>query len=155
MGEEQVKQEIRIIAEVILCVIPTRLLDTRDGKMYTALEKKFEESETFRSLTTEPILGQRQFIVEVVRNFFAYVMLSHRWEDDELAFERIKWQSDYDLPESRFQKYAVFLARRPRKDLIGHGSTHAVSIRRTAPTYQSPSRPCSRGTVGPHLQSST
>jgi len=52
--------------------------------MYTgsALEKKCEESEIFRSLliliTTESILEQQQFIVEVVRNFFAYVMLSHR-----------------------------------------------------------------------------
>jgi len=82
--------------------------------MYTghALEKKFEESENFRSLliliTTESILEQQQFIVEVVRNFFAYVMLSHRWEDDELAFERIKGQSVYDLPASRFRKLRGF-----------------------------------------------
>jgi len=82
--------------------------------MYTgsALEKQFEESEKFRSLliliTTESILEQWQFIVEVVRNFFAYVMLSHRWEDDELAFEKIQRQSVYDLPASRFQTVRCF-----------------------------------------------
>jgi len=35
-------------------------------------------------------------------------MLSHRWEDDELAFERINWQGVYDLPASRFQKVRGF-----------------------------------------------
>jgi len=84
-------------------VLSVRLLRSR---------KKCEESETFRSLliliTTESILEQQQFIVEVVRNFFAYVMLSHRWEDDELAFDRIKGQSVYDLPASRFQNVRGF-----------------------------------------------
>ena len=35
-------------------------------------------------------------------------MLSHRWEDDELAFERLKGQSVYDLPASIFQKVRGF-----------------------------------------------
>ena len=136
-------------------------LNTRDGKMYTgsALQKKFEDSETFCSLliliTTESILEQRQFIVGVVRNFFAHVMISHRWEDDELAFERIKGQNVYDLPASRFQIIRGFCRQAAMQGFDWRGSTHAVSIRRAAPTYQSPSRPCSRGTVGPHLQSST
>jgi len=74
--------------------------------------RNLRSQKIFRSLliliTTESILEQQQSVVEVVRNFFAYVMLSHRWEGDELAFERIKGQSVYDLPASRFQKVRGF-----------------------------------------------
>ncbi|OJA14983.1 hypothetical protein AZE42_04324 [Rhizopogon vesiculosus] len=120
VDEEQVKQVIRTIAELILRIIPVRLLNTRDGKIYTgaALKKKFEESDKFRSLlvliTTESTLEQKLFIREVVRNFFAYVMLSHRWEDDELAFENLKGASVYDLPTSRFHKVRGFCRQAAR-----------------------------------------
>jgi hypothetical protein len=117
VGEEQVKQVIRTTEELILCDIPLRLLNTRDGKMYTgsALKKTFEESDKFRSLltliTTKSTLEQKPFIVEVVRNFFAYVTLSHRWEDDELAFKDIKEESVYKLSASRFYKVRSFCSQ--------------------------------------------
>ncbi|OAX41527.1 hypothetical protein K503DRAFT_485565 [Rhizopogon vinicolor AM-OR11-026] len=120
VDEEQVKQVIRTIAESILHDIPVRLLNTRDGKIYTgaALKKKFEESDKFRSLliliTTESTLEQKLFIREVVRNFFAYVMLSHRWEDDELALTNLKGESVYDLPTSRFHKVRGFCRQAAR-----------------------------------------
>ncbi|KAJ8586029.1 hypothetical protein M405DRAFT_844148 [Rhizopogon salebrosus TDB-379] len=110
VGEEQVKQAIRNVAELILRDVPLRLLNTQDGKLYThkALIMKFEESNTFHSLltltTTRSALEQQQYIVAVVRNFFAYITLSHRWEDDELAIKDIKEESVYKLPASRFHK---------------------------------------------------
>ncbi|KAG0709348.1 hypothetical protein DFH29DRAFT_887948 [Suillus ampliporus] len=110
VGEEEVKQEIRTVANEILHDMPLRLLNTRDGKMYTrtALIMKFEASDTYRSLltltTTRSTLVQKQYIVEVVRNFFAYVTLSHRWEGDEPALNDIADDGVYCLPTSRFDK---------------------------------------------------
>jgi hypothetical protein len=117
VGEEQVKQAIRNVAESILRDIPLRLLNTQDGKLYThkALIMKFEESNTFHSLltltTTKSTLEQQQYIVAVVRNFFAYITLSHRWEDDELAIKDIKEESVYKLPASRFHKVRSFCSQ--------------------------------------------
>ena len=113
VGAEQVKQAVRTAAESILRDIPLRLFNTRDGKIYTnkALITKFMESDQYVSLLTlTTTLDQImiQFINEVVRRFFAYAMLSHRWEDDELAFKDVKEQSVYDLPAARFHKVHSF-----------------------------------------------
>jgi hypothetical protein len=114
VGEEEVKQVIRAIAGSRLRDIPLRLLNTQDGKMYTgvALRKKFEDSDKFHALltltTTRSILNQKQYIVEVVQTFFAYVMLSHRWEDDELAFKDVEEDGIYNLSASRFDKVRSF-----------------------------------------------
>lgn len=114
MREEKVKQEIQNIAYSILGEMPLRLLNTQDGKIYThkALVMKFEESFKYYSLlaliTTRSTLDQQQFIAKVVRDFFAYVMLSHRWEDDELAFKDVKAEGVYALPAARFHKVRSF-----------------------------------------------
>ncbi|KAG2157753.1 heterokaryon incompatibility protein-domain-containing protein [Suillus bovinus] len=110
VGEEQVKQAIRDIAHSILRDMPLRLLNTDDGKIYsrTALITKFEESPTFRSIvtltTTRSALKQKKYIFEVVKNFFAYTMLSHRWEGDEPCFRDIPLAGVYTLSTSRFDK---------------------------------------------------
>ncbi|KAG1740024.1 hypothetical protein EDB19DRAFT_1908622 [Suillus lakei] len=113
-GQEQVKQEVRAIAESVLSEIPLRLINTRNGKMYsgTTLITKFEESEIFHSLltltTTRSMLKQEQYINEEVRNFFAYVMLSHRWEGVEPVFKDVAEGGVYNLPEPRSQKIRNF-----------------------------------------------
>lgn len=110
VGEEQVKQAVQDIADSILRDMPLRLLNTEDGKIYArpALITKFEESHIFRSIltltTTRSALQQEQYIFEVVKNFFAYVMLSHRWEGDEPGFRDIPQEGVYKLSTSRFDK---------------------------------------------------
>ncbi|KAG2363283.1 heterokaryon incompatibility protein-domain-containing protein [Suillus spraguei] len=120
--EEQVRRTIKDIADSILRDIPLRLLNTEDGKIYArpALITKFEESLIFHSIlvltTTRSILNQKQYIVEVVKNFFAYVMLSHRWEGDEPGFRDIPLEGVYgpELSTLRFDKVRN-LCRKARK----------------------------------------
>jgi hypothetical protein len=101
VSEEQVKQVVQDIANSILRNMPLRLLNTKDGKIYAhpALITKFEESRIFRSIlfltTTRCALEQKQYIVEVVKPFFAYAMLSHRWEAQELGFKDIPQEGVY------------------------------------------------------------
>jgi hypothetical protein len=101
VDKEQVKQAVRDIAHSILRDMPLRLLSTEDGKIYArpALITKFEESDIFRSIlaltTTRSTLEQGQYISEVVKNFFAYVMLSHRWESHEPGFKDIPQEGVY------------------------------------------------------------
>jgi hypothetical protein len=110
VDEGQVKKVIQDIAESILRDMPLRLLNTEDGKVYArpALITKFEESNTFHSLhtltTTRSALKHKQYIVEVVKNFFAYAMLSHRWEGDEPGFKDIPQEGVNTLFTSRFGK---------------------------------------------------
>lgn len=120
VGEEQVKQAIQNIAGSILRDMPLRLLNTEDGKLYArpALITKFEESDKFRSLlnvtTTMSALKQKEFFFEVVKDFFAYVMLSHRWEGNEPGFKDITQKGVYKLSASRFDKVRNF-CRKARK----------------------------------------
>ncbi|KAG0709355.1 heterokaryon incompatibility protein-domain-containing protein [Suillus ampliporus] len=78
----------------------------------TALITKFKESDKFRSLltltTTRSTLVQKQYIIAVVRNFFAYVTLSHRWKSDKPALNDIAEDGVYNLPTSRFDKVRNF-----------------------------------------------
>ncbi|KAG1860724.1 heterokaryon incompatibility protein-domain-containing protein [Suillus subalutaceus] len=114
VGEEEVKQAVQDIAGSILRDMPLRLLNTEDGKIYAhpALITKFEESHTFRSILaltiTRSILDQKQYIIEVVKNFFAYVMLSHRWEGDEPGLKDIPKKGVYQLSTPRFDKVRNF-----------------------------------------------
>lgn len=110
VGEGQVKRVIRGIADKILGDMPLRLLNTEDGKIYArpALITTFEESRIFRSLltttTTRSALEQQQYIFEVVKTFFAYAMLSHRWEGNEPGFRDIPQEGVNALSTSRFGK---------------------------------------------------
>jgi hypothetical protein len=114
VGKEEVMRVIRAIAGSRLRDIPLRLLNTQDGKIYTgvALRKKFEDSDKFNALltltTTRSILDQKKYIDEVVHTFFAYVMLSHRWEDDELTLNDVKENGVYNHSASRFDKVRNF-----------------------------------------------
>lgn len=120
VGEEQVKQTVQDIAGSILRDMPLRLLNTKDGKIYArpALITKFEESDIFRSIlaltTTRSALEQKQYIFEVVKSFFAYVMLSHRWEGHEPGFRDIPQEGVYKPSTSRFNKVRN-LCRKARK----------------------------------------
>ncbi|KAG2113020.1 heterokaryon incompatibility protein-domain-containing protein [Suillus discolor] len=111
VSKQQVKQAIQDVADSILRDMPLRLLNTEDGKIYarSALITKFEESERFRSIlrltTTKSALEQKQYIFEVVKPFFEYTMLSHRWEGDEPGFKDIPQEGVYTLSTTpRFDK---------------------------------------------------
>lgn len=110
VGEGQVKKVIQDIANSILRDMPLRLLNADDGKIYArpALITKFEESPKFHSLltltTTRSALKEKQYIFEVVKHFFAYTMLSHRWEGDEPGFIDIPQEGVNMLSTSRFDK---------------------------------------------------
>ncbi|KAG1795192.1 heterokaryon incompatibility protein-domain-containing protein [Suillus plorans] len=110
VSKQQVKQAIQDIADSILRDMPLRLLNTEDGKIYarSALITKFEESNIFRWLlhltTTRSALEEKQYILKVVKPFFEYTMLSHRWEGDEPGFRDIPQEGVYTLSTSRFDK---------------------------------------------------
>ncbi|KAG1891907.1 heterokaryon incompatibility protein-domain-containing protein [Suillus fuscotomentosus] len=110
VSKQQVKQAIQDIADSILRDMPLRLLNTEDGKIYarSALITKFEESNIFRWLlhltTTRSALEEKQYILKVVKPFFEYTMLSHRWEGDEPGFKDIPQEGVYTLSTSRFDK---------------------------------------------------
>ncbi|KAH7905760.1 heterokaryon incompatibility protein-domain-containing protein [Hygrophoropsis aurantiaca] len=87
---------IKEILEDTLASMPLRLFNTKDGKMYSQKEliAAFWTSEQCKALLllTTPQLAQTQtlYIKEVVRKYFEYAMLSHRWEDEEPMFRDIQ-----------------------------------------------------------------
>ncbi|KAH7910050.1 heterokaryon incompatibility protein-domain-containing protein [Hygrophoropsis aurantiaca] len=87
---------IKEILEDILASMPTRLINTGDGKIYARKEliAAFWSSEQCKALllNTTPQLAKSQpaYIKGVVRRYFEYAMLSHRWEDEEPEFGDIQ-----------------------------------------------------------------
>ena len=98
-----VQADIRKIVKATLQDSPFELIDTSTGKIHSrdARESMFESSsvckELISSMTTHI---SRSRIKRVVREYFQYVVLSHRWEDNEPLFREVVHITVYDLKDS-------------------------------------------------------
>ena len=83
--------------------MPRVLIDTITGRLYDKQQQAeaFETlpiySELVPSVVTQPDYAR---IWEAVKEFYRYVMLSHRWEDGEPLLQDVQNISVYDLKES-------------------------------------------------------
>ena len=94
---------IRRIVEETVRDIPRVLIDTTTGRLYD----KTQQAEAFNalpvycelmsSMTTEVDNAR---IWRVVKKFYQYVMLSHRWQPNEPTFQLVDTASIYGLPTS-------------------------------------------------------
>ncbi|KAH7918590.1 hypothetical protein BV22DRAFT_904640 [Leucogyrophana mollusca] len=86
---EDVRALIREIVNSVVAKTPRYQINTFDGKMYppAARMAMFEESFEYDFLlffvTKPPVLHHTDSIRTVVERYFEYVMLSHKWQDDE------------------------------------------------------------------------
>ena len=94
---------IREAIEETIRHMPRVLIDTETGRLYdkTGQAAAFEAlpvyDELRSSMTTERDLERIQ---REVKEFYRYVMLSHRWDYDEPLFQRVENISVYDLEAS-------------------------------------------------------
>ena len=94
---------IRETVEETLRDMPRVLIDTTTGRLYdkTQQAEAFEAlpvyCELVSSMTTELDYARVQ---RVVKEFYRYVMFSHRWERTEPTFQLVETTSIYGLPAS-------------------------------------------------------
>ncbi|KAH7918042.1 hypothetical protein BV22DRAFT_1042021 [Leucogyrophana mollusca] len=88
-------KEIKKIVTETISALPHRLFDTRSGELrsHKDLRVAFESSDAFTALvlvtTALPLQQHRATIEGVVRHYFGYAMLSHRWDEQEPLCEDI------------------------------------------------------------------
>ena len=94
---------IRKVVEETVSHIPRVLIDTTTGRLYdkTKQAAAFEElpiyDELRSSMTTRL---DRARIRKAVKEFYRYVMFSHRWQRNEPTFQQVQKISIYKLPAS-------------------------------------------------------
>ncbi|KAI9572541.1 hypothetical protein HD554DRAFT_2036106 [Boletus coccyginus] len=94
---------IQEVVEETIHDMPRVLIDTTTGRLYDKTQQAaaFEAlpiyDELRSSMTTQL---DRARIEKEVREFYRYVMLSHRWQPHEPTFQMVKNISVYGLPES-------------------------------------------------------
>ena len=82
----EVREIVLAIVDKTVGTLPTHLIHTGEGKLYanSALRSHFEGSNAYTHLlgllTTKSLLKKRDFIKDVIRTYFQYAMLSHKWE---------------------------------------------------------------------------
>ena len=94
---------IREIVEETVCDMPRILINTTTGRLYD----KGQQAEAFEalpiyfelvsSMTTDLDYARIQ---RVVKEFYRYVMLSHRWQRNEPTFQLVETTPIYGLPPS-------------------------------------------------------
>ena len=98
-----VRPSIRGIINQIIRYMPRVLIDTTTGRLYDKTQQAlaFEAlpiySELVSSMTRQPDYAH---IWRTVKEFYRYVMLSHRWEDDEPLLQKVESISIYELEAS-------------------------------------------------------
>ncbi|KAF8135599.1 hypothetical protein EV363DRAFT_1321005 [Boletus edulis] len=95
--------EIRKIVQQTIRRLPRVLINTTTGRLHDRAEhaSAFESLPVFKELvssTTKRIDYVR--IKREVRQYFQYVMLSHKWEDNEPLFQKVIHIAVYDLDKS-------------------------------------------------------
>ncbi|KAH7905063.1 heterokaryon incompatibility protein-domain-containing protein [Hygrophoropsis aurantiaca] len=100
ISQEAVKSAIQTHVDETLANIPLHLFNTYDGKLYSHAELRdaFQASTQYDALllltTSQQILQHTGYIREIVRSYFEYAMLSHRWEGAEPLYADIQVQSN-------------------------------------------------------------
>ena len=103
LGPSNTRTRIRTIVQRNIRHLPLVLINTITGRLHTRTEQAFAfESlpifEEFVSSMTTRIDYVR--IKREVRQYFRYVMLSHKWEDNEPLFHQVLEIAVYDLHKS-------------------------------------------------------
>jgi hypothetical protein len=98
-----VRETIRKIVQQTVRHLPHVLIDTTTGRLHNRPQQAsaFESLPIFRKLVSA--MTTRIDYVRIkreVRQYFRYVMLSHKWEDNEPLFQRVIHIAVYDLDES-------------------------------------------------------
>lgn len=112
---EEVREMVRDMVDKTVEALPTHLIHTMEGKLYerSALRGHFEASTVYPQLigllSTKSLLQKRDFIKEVIRTYFQYAMLSHKWElpNEALFYDISKGVFSPD-PSPRFSKLRNF-----------------------------------------------
>ncbi|KAI6126413.1 hypothetical protein EV401DRAFT_2147981 [Pisolithus croceorrhizus] len=91
---EEVRSLISDIANTTMESLPTHLISTTDGRLYERkdLLGHFEASQEYTHLVclirTKSLIKE-DFITEVIRTYFRYAMLSHKWDVSEPLFNEL------------------------------------------------------------------
>ncbi|KAI5995507.1 hypothetical protein EDD15DRAFT_601439 [Pisolithus albus] len=91
---EEVRSLIFDIVNTTIESLPTHLISTVDGRLYErkALVDHFNASQEYTyliSLIRTKNLIKKDFIEEVIRTYFRYAMLSHKWDVSEPLFHEL------------------------------------------------------------------
>ena len=94
---------VRKIVQRTIRRLPRVLIDTATGRLHDRAQQAsiFESTSIFKELVSS--MTTRIDYVRIkreVRQYFQYVMLSHKWEDHEPLFQQVLHMSVYDLDRS-------------------------------------------------------
>ncbi|KAF9223853.1 hypothetical protein BS17DRAFT_122606 [Gyrodon lividus] len=100
-GSEEESFTIQDAIDQAKSEMPLHLICTDDGKIYdrNAIETQFkaEHSSFFEPTAVQP---DPDIMLEVVQKFFAYVMLSHRWEIQEPLYRDVDGSDIFSLSQT-------------------------------------------------------
>ncbi|KAN0087823.1 hypothetical protein V8E55_006444 [Tylopilus felleus] len=94
---------IQKIVQKIIPHLPRVLINVETGHLYdrAAHAALFESSPIFKELVSSMTIRKDYVrIKREVRQYFRYVMFSHKWEDNEPLFQKVVHMSVYDLEQS-------------------------------------------------------
>ena len=94
---------IRGVIEETIRHMPRVLIDTETGRLYdrTRQAAAFEALPVYNELRSSMTTGlEPERIQKEVKDFYRYVMFSHRWDYEEPLFQRVENISVYDLETS-------------------------------------------------------
>ncbi|KAF8547486.1 hypothetical protein OG21DRAFT_1450227 [Imleria badia] len=97
------QETIRDIVQQTIRHMPRVLINTTTGRLYNRTDQAsaFEALPIFKELVSAMTTHiSRSRIKSEVRQFFRYVMLSHKWEKNEPLFQKVVRMAVYDLDQS-------------------------------------------------------
>ena len=103
VSRSSIRETIRKIVQRTILRLPHVLINTTTGRLRNRSEQAsaFESLPIFNELVSS--MTRRIDYVRIkreVRQFFRYVMLSHKWEDNEPLFQDVIHIAVYDLDDS-------------------------------------------------------
>ena len=103
IGPLSTQATIRKIVQWTICHSPRVLINTATGRLYNKTEQAsaFESLPIFNELVSSMTTRiDYVWIKREVRQYFRYVMLSHKWENNEPLFQQVVHIAVYDLDTS-------------------------------------------------------
>jgi hypothetical protein len=111
IGPSKAEGDIQKSIDAQLYTAPLRLLNTTTGRLcdrgaqISAFKTSAEYNELLSSMMMHPGLPR---IADTVATYFRYVMLSHRWEENEPLLHDIQDKTVYKLDAARYMKLQSF-----------------------------------------------
>ena len=98
----RIRAKIHKIVRKTIRDSPLKLIDTSTGKIYGRDERivMFESSVICKELISSTTRISRSRIKRIVQEYFQYVVLSHKWEENEPRFQDMVHIAVYDLGDS-------------------------------------------------------